>query len=464
MSSAVGDKKKIKIPKKGVKRFQKQKQKVFRANEPFISVFMWGVNHSIKELACVRIPLMLMPDDFKAYSKVKIDNHIFNKENLPSHFKVKEYCPVVFRRLREIFGITEKDYVNSLCFSQPIRTDNSGRSGARFLLSFDERFVIKTLSSEDIAEVHELLPKYHQYVVEHSCKTLLPQYMGMYRLTLNNSEHYMIVMKNVFSPKHRVQTKYDLKGSTVQRDASDKEKKKDLPTFKDNDFVKANIKLHLDQNVREEFLTKLKNDAEFLAKLKLMDYSLLVGIHNSDLSSENTDSSTDDNCAGSSSPPESPTEFAGGPMSPQICEIEPDYGQFYAINSAANSTKREVYYMGLIDILTHYDTKKKAAHAMKTAKHGLGADFSVKSPRVYAHRLIQRLEQATSGDDQATGDCHSLSCGNLAKPFRPDLQVLRHCYSNDELYRHRAAGTPVNQKVNRKFSSDKKNKRSKSAL
>ena len=25
------------------------------------------------------MPLMLMPDDFKAYSKVKVDNHIFNK-------------------------------------------------------------------------------------------------------------------------------------------------------------------------------------------------------------------------------------------------------------------------------------------------------------------------------------------------------------------------------------------------
>ena len=33
--------------------------------------------------------------------------------------------------------------------------------------------------------------------------------------------------------------------------------------------------------------------------------------------------------------------------------------------------KPEVYYMGLIDILTHYDTKKKAAHAVKTAKHGV---------------------------------------------------------------------------------------------
>jgi len=29
------------------KHFKKQKQKLFRANEPFISVFMWGVNHSV---------------------------------------------------------------------------------------------------------------------------------------------------------------------------------------------------------------------------------------------------------------------------------------------------------------------------------------------------------------------------------------------------------------------------------
>lgn len=414
-----GDKKKIKV-RSGVKRFQKQKQKLFRANEPFISVFMWGVNHSIKELACVRMPLMLMPDDFKAYSKVKVDNHIFNKENLPSHFKVKEYCPMVFRRLREIFGISEKVYMNSLCFSQPIRTDNSGRSGARFLLSFDERFVIKTLSSEDIAEMHDLLPKYHQYVVEHSCKTLLPQYLGMYRLTLNNTEHYMIVMKNIFSPRNRVHMKYDLKGSTVQRDASDKEKRKELPTFKDNDFVKANVKLHLDPATRDEFLTKLKNDVEFLASLKLMDYSLLVGIFDCDcndqqLQDDDEDdgmqmdmdgqqahhhhhqqaggyASTDDN-GGSSSPPESPTE-GGGSASNKLQDqqkYDEDFGEFYAVKSASNSVKREVYYMGLIDILTHYDTKKKAAHAMKTAKHGAGAEISSIQPGQYSKRFIEFL-------------------------------------------------------------------------
>ncbi len=37
---------------------------------------------------------MLMPDDFRSFSKIKIDNHSFNKENLPSHFKV-----VFFRRM-----------------------------------------------------------------------------------------------------------------------------------------------------------------------------------------------------------------------------------------------------------------------------------------------------------------------------------------------------------------------------
>ena len=41
-----------------------------------------------RELQHINVPVMLMPDDFRAFSKIKIDNHAFNKENLPSHFKV----------------------------------------------------------------------------------------------------------------------------------------------------------------------------------------------------------------------------------------------------------------------------------------------------------------------------------------------------------------------------------------
>ena len=34
-------------------------------------------------------------------------------------------------------------------------------------------------------------------------------------------------------------------------------------------------------------------------------------------------------------------------------------------------TKRELYFLGIIDVLTFYNAGKKAAHAAKTVKHGV---------------------------------------------------------------------------------------------
>jgi hypothetical protein len=53
-----------------------------------------------RELQHINVPVMLMPDDFRAFSKIKIDNHAFNKENLPSHFKVR----IVLKRYPGIFS------------------------------------------------------------------------------------------------------------------------------------------------------------------------------------------------------------------------------------------------------------------------------------------------------------------------------------------------------------------------
>lgn len=41
------------------------------------------------------------------------------------------------------------------------------------------------------------------------------------------------------------------------------------------------------------------------------------------------------------------------------------------LSSLTDSPRKEVYFMAIIDILTHYDAKKKAAHAAKTVKHGV---------------------------------------------------------------------------------------------
>lgn len=48
----------------------------------------------------------------------------------------------------------------------------------------------------------------------------------------------------------------------------------------------------------------------------------------------------------------------------------------------SDAVKKEVYFMAIIDILTHYDAKKKAAHAAKTVKHGVRVKATSFSPQL----------------------------------------------------------------------------------
>ncbi|XP_048416552.1 phosphatidylinositol 5-phosphate 4-kinase type-2 beta isoform X2 [Stegostoma tigrinum] len=406
------------------KHFVAQKVKLFRASEPLLSVLMWGVNHTINELSHVQIPVMLMPDDFKAYSKIKVDNHLFNKENLPSRFKFKEYCPMVFRNLRERFSIDDQDYQrslsklpsqeldkvtmnmglvrqNSVTRSAPLNSDAQNRMGARFLTTYDKRFVIKTITSEDVAEMHNILKKYHQYIVECHGNTLLPQFLGMYRLTVDGVETYMTVTRNVFSHRLTVHRKYDLKGSTVSREASGKEKAKELPTLKDNDFLNEGQRIHIGDENKKMFLDKLKRDVEFLAQLKIMDYSLLVGIHDVDRAEQEEmeveEKGDEEDCENDGmghpvgsygTPPDSPGNMLNFPRIFGPGEFDPTV-DVYAIKSHDNAPRKEVFFMAIIDILTHYDAKKKAAHAAKTVKHGAGAEISTVNPEQYSKRFLE---------------------------------------------------------------------------
>lgn len=54
-----------------------------------------------------------------------------------------------------------------------------------------------------------------QYIVECHGITLLPQFLGMYRLNVDGVEIYVIVTRNVFSHRLSVYRKYDLKVSLI---------------------------------------------------------------------------------------------------------------------------------------------------------------------------------------------------------------------------------------------------------
>ncbi|XP_069055231.1 phosphatidylinositol 5-phosphate 4-kinase type-2 gamma isoform X2 [Lepisosteus oculatus] len=349
----------------------------------------------INDLSQVPVPVMLLPDDFKANTKIRVNNHLFNRENLPGHFKFKEYCPQVFRNLRERFGIEDQDYQVSLARSPP--ASGEGEEGL-FLTSYDRTLVIKQISSEDVANVHSILSEYHQHIVKSHGSTLLPQFLGMYRVSVDSEDTYLLVMRNMFSHRLLVHRKYDLKGSLVSREASDKEKVKELPTFKDMDFRNNMQKVYVSEEQQERFMEKLNRDVEFLVQLKIMDYSLLLGIH--DVSRAEQEEEEEEPCHKEEAESEnglaitgsygnSPEGIAGylnthKPLGPG--EFDP-YVDVYAVKSAPGAPQREVYFMGLIDVLTQYDTKKKAAHAAKTVKHGAGAEISTVHPEQYAKRF-----------------------------------------------------------------------------
>lgn len=62
----------------------------------------------------------------------------------------------------------------------------------------------------------------------------------------------------------------------------------------------------------------------------------------------------------------------------------------------SGAPQREVYFMGLIDVLTQYDTKKKAAHAAKTVKHGVSQSFSSSSSSYSSHGSLKSLKMLES--------------------------------------------------------------------
>jgi len=382
------------FPKTKTKRFKVKhpKRKVFRSSDPLLSVFMWGVNHSVRELQHINVPVMLMPDDFRAYSKIKIDNNAFNKENLPSHFKVKEYCPLVFRNLRERFGIDDMDFLNSLIKSPKPIAPMKGGSSAHFYLSADRMYVIKTLTTEEVEEMHSLLKQYHPYIVDRHARTLLPQ----------------------------VHRKYDLKGSTVDREASEKEKGKLLPTLKDNDFLNDGLKICIGEEGKEALLETLTADVEFLTRLNIMDYSLLLGVHDLDKAVEDAQQAVEEetdeeeyDSGGSAgialTPPDSPgcmrqsLELGRAHQrkvsSMMNATIDPDK-DIYAIPSRVDSTssqqnQRHIYFMSIVDVLTHYGVKKAAAKAAKTVKYGSSVDgISTAEPEQYAKRFLAFISEA----------------------------------------------------------------------
>lgn len=88
-------------------------------------------------------------------------------------------------------------------------------------------------------------------------------------------------MNNLFPPHKDIHETFDLKGSTVGRMyPEEKAAKNPRAVLKDLNWINRHKMLELGPEKRALLTEQLRRDTEFLTKVNVMDYSLLVGIHN----------------------------------------------------------------------------------------------------------------------------------------------------------------------------------------
>ncbi|KAG0209797.1 Phosphatidylinositol-4-phosphate 5-kinase [Mortierella sp. GBA43] len=362
----------------------------------------------------------LVDEDFTSAHKLAFD--ITGNELTPSSkydFKFKDYAPWVFRNLREDFHIDASDYLVSLTSKYILSELGSpGKSGSFFYFSQDYRFIIKTISHTEHKFMRKILKDYFNHVKQNP-HTLLCRFFGLHRVKLPHGKKiHFVVMGNVFPPNRDIHETYDLKGSTLGRAISDEELNSNpRATQKDLNWVNRNRKLEIGPEKRHLFVEQMKRDVELLARLNIMDYSLLIGIH--DLGRGNKDNIRDNTLkvfhpdtkkqlarepsrrdkreskvnALRAAVKESDPVAIGPSALPSDAFSERKHCIFYADDGGLLSTNEQndvsadLYYLGVIDILTPYNYVKKIEHFWK----GLTQDkhaISAVHPREYAKRFL----------------------------------------------------------------------------
>jgi 1-phosphatidylinositol-4-phosphate 5-kinase len=178
-----------------------------------------------------------------------------------------------------------------------------------------------------------------------------------------------VIMNNIFNTPYEPSEKYDLKGSVVGRTVS---KKKEGAIFKDLDISR---KLYLPADCYQAFIIQLDKDCQFLATHRVMDYSLLLGVY---YPNEQNKKKAEENIR---------KRKEGGTYIPNLKQnLFQQYGN--GIRTVTDEGTEEIYFIGIIDILIEYATKKKMEHMLKSIAYDSG-DVSVVDPEFYRQRFYK---------------------------------------------------------------------------
>ncbi|CAI9787023.1 unnamed protein product [Fraxinus pennsylvanica] len=330
-----------------------------------------GIRYSIGKYASILRDLK--PGDFdpneKFWTRFPPEGSRMTPPHQSAEFRWKDYCPVVFRHLRELFQVDPTDYMLAICENDALREFSSpGKSGSCFYLTQDDRFMIKTVKKSEVKVLIKMLHSYYKHVYRYE-NSLVTKFCGVHCVKpVGGVKTRFIVMGNLFCSEYRIHRR----------------------------------------NWYQELIKQIDRDCEFLEAERIMDYSLLVGLHFRDdgtqekmgLSPFLLRTGKRDSCRFLEAELQDMDRILAGrkplirlganmPARAERVARRSDFDQ-YGFNNLAPSHRREIYevvlYFGIIDILQDYDISKKLEHAYKS----LQADptsISAVDPKLYSKRF-----------------------------------------------------------------------------
>lgn len=225
-----------------------------------------------------------------------------------------------------------------------VEMSTNSKSGELFLFSGDRRFIVKTVTEKECILLCRLMPAYQDHIRQ--CpSSLIVRFAGLFHVEVPGSlSQYFVVMSSIFDPLCKINETYDLKGSMHKR-----KKKPEESIGKDEDWVLSKRRLKLSLPQRRELCAVHELDICLLTRFKIMDYSLLIGIHHVE--------DGDPECSD---------------------------GHTSALGISASDLS-EVYFIGIIDFSIKYGIKKQSETLVNLIS-GSGESSSCVSEDTYAMR------------------------------------------------------------------------------
>ena len=324
-------------------------------------------------------------------------------------FILKEFAGIIFNNIRVYLGYDKDDFIASISpqdFITELMISNqtifeelcsTGRSGSLFYYTRDGKFIVKTIKKDEYKFIKQILPDYFHHLKKYPL-SLLPKFLGCYVLTRKikkkRDKIYFIVMINVFATSKHIHIRYDLKGSKIGRRVLTGKRDAEIMAkgdlaLKDLDLEKRKEKMYIGEK-SDILQAQVKNDADFLCKIGANDYSLLLGIHyinkekkkpNQRISVTNIYGNIDESLLKESSFSDKSCDFRQEKLKTLI-----DFEDGGIISETGN----EVYFVGIIDILTKFNFKKKCEHFIKMVRY-CSNNMSCTPPEMYRDRFVNYM-------------------------------------------------------------------------